>query len=407
MTKRKTTQTPADTQEPDEEERVQICELEREILQKHNPELLARLEKPGKTDVVSMCQLAYWRAQWEQDIDAAACKAIDGPELSSEMLLMTEEESQKYLSEMVRQAKAVSAAINKLVAPGGKLPEEQGSLFGWCGYPTDMARVSPFFPIARDELKERPFLRDFIITAAAWGEIAYTGPKLSTYEDDALVVVLAALQRQGPHRKDANVEGKRTYTYHGAALPLLQKMGYARPSGKDYKRFIAALELMTVAGLKLKIAARTKTGKRKEPRFTSMSAILAHVAWDETAKVLTVTVNPFFYETYADDTVTWLDTERRLSLKGSIAKSLYRFVQSHRENPVFQGHYMTLAQVANMDLEQPAYEQRRLLKRAITELVKRGVLTDQSRFVSQDIVRLFSADESKKTARGKALPKGK
>lgn len=406
MTKRKTTQTPTDTQTLGELRAAweSIRELDPDLpdledwdleqLHSLGPQYLADLGRGGLPAQYTKLRVLEWHRKREQ-----LAKECD---LDAETLIVGLREL-----DVCQQARAVSATIHKLAAPRGKVPEEQGSLFGWCGYPTDMARVSPFFPMARDELNNRPFLRDFIITAAAWGEIAYTGPMLSTFEDDVLVVLLAALQRQGPHRKDSYVEGSRTYTYCGPMLPLLRALGFERPAKHHYRRFLASLKLMAVAGLDLRIAARTKAGKRKEARFSSMSAMLAHVAWDETAKILTVTVNPFFYETYADKTVTQLDVKRRLALKGSIAKSLYRFVQSHTKNPVFEGHYRTLAQVSNMDLEQPAFELRRQLKRAITELVGQGILTGQSRFVAQDIVKLYSADTVKNIARRTALPKGK
>jgi hypothetical protein len=47
-----------------------------------------------------------------------------------------------------------------------------------------------------------------------------------------------------------------------------------------------------------------------------------------------------------------------------------------------------------MDTEQPGRKLRELLKRAISELIKKGVLTKKSRFVSQDIVVLHRSDDA-------------
>jgi hypothetical protein len=277
----------------------------------------------------------------------------------------------------------------------GASAPEQASLATWCGYPTDMTRCSPFFPMNVREMGHREFLRDHLITSAQWGEIRYTGPKLSTYEEDALMVLLAILEQQSQHRQQDEAEGRKTYTYKGPAWPLLRLLGYTKPGKNAYTRLIQALKLLTVAGVEISISTgKTKSGKRREPRITQMSAMLAGVHWDDKEKALIATINPFFYETYMACRVTWLDVIKRISLKGVIAKALYRFVQSHRDNPVFQGHFLTLADALNMDRAQPAYEIRRQLKTAIAELSRKGVLTRKSRFLDQDIISLERAPEA-------------
>ena len=122
--------------------------------------------------------------------------------------------------------------------------------------------------------------------------------------------------------------------------------------------------------------------------------MLSGVHWDEDTKELTATINPFFYETYLAGRVTLMDVAKRMSLKGLNAKALYRFVQSHRQNPVFVGHFLTLADALNMDREQPAKEIRRALKTAINELIRNGVLLKKSGFVDTDIIRLNRAEDA-------------
>ena len=85
---------------------------------------------------------------------------------------------------------------------------------------------------------------------------------------------------------------------------------------------------------------------------------------------------------------------KRIGLKGVISKALYRFVQSHRQNPVFVGHFLTLADALNMDREQPTKNTRRFLKMAIAELIRQGILTRKSRFLDQDIVSLERSVEA-------------
>lgn len=266
---------------------------------------------------------------------------------------------------------------------------EQNTLMTWCGYPTDLTRVSPFFPMNPKELGNREFLRDIIITSANWGEITYTGPKLSTYEEDALMAILAILNGVSQNRQPTEVEGKKTYTYRGAILPILRLLGYTKPNKKDYNRLIQGLKLLTVAGVELTVAGgKTKAGKKRDPKKRYMTSMLAAVFWNEEKKELSVTVNPFFYEAYYAGTITMIDVLKRVELKGSIAKALYRFVQSHRKNPVFTGHFLTLADALNMDRNQPLKKTRQLLKTAISELIRHTVLTKKSRFIEQDIILL-------------------
>ena len=303
--------------------------------------------------------------------------------------------SWRHRKDLPETAQEQAAEIRQAVA---EAPAEQESLFRWCGFPTDMTRVSPFYPMATQELGKRPFMRDTLITSASWGEIRYTGPKLSIHEEDALLALLAILETVTKYRKETTIDERKTYSYTGPALPLLNvlygsrsKTGKPRrPSSKDYKKLVDSLKLLAVAGVELKLSAgKTKSGKHKI-RYTSLSSMLSNVAWDENDKVLSVTINPFFYETYYAGSVTLLDVQKRMEIKGGVAKSLYRFVQSHKQQiPLWAGHFLTLAQVLNIDVEQPQKEIRRLLKDAISELIRQGILDKKSRLQKTDIVTLF------------------
>ena len=275
----------------------------------------------------------------------------------------------------------------------GSTQEQQDCLATWMGYPTDMTRCSPFFPMNVRDTGKREYLENYLITSAGWGEIRYTGPKLSTYEEDVLMVLLAVIDDQSQHRETTEVEDRKTYTYRGPALPLLRLLGHDRPGKTNYTRLLSALKRLTVAGLDMQISGgKTKSGKQRPPRKTYMSAMLSGAYWDDDKKELSATINPFFYETYMAGTVTLYDVAKRIELHGVIAKALYRFVQSHRKNPVFQGHYLTLGDSLNMDREQPAKKTREHLRTAINELIKHGILTKKSKFVSQDIIILERAD---------------
>ena len=93
-------------------------------------------------------------------------------------------------------------------------------------------------------------------------------------------------------------------------------------------------------------------------------------------------MSPFFYLAYTQGNVTYLDSLSRYDLSGSIAKAMYRFVQSHREK--YSGGYMVLAAALNMNLSQPKKEIRRKLREGVTELIKKGILTEESGFSEHD-----------------------
>jgi hypothetical protein len=291
-------------------------------------------------------------------------------------------------------ARQAAAAIREAIAPGGKLVPQQ--MWAPCApMPTDMCRVSPFFPLRQHDMKERPFVRGIVITSNSWGEIKYTGPKLSTYEEDVLLAVLALLDGNKNRHVD-EVEGKSTYTYRGPLLPVLRLMGYTGKSyGRtDYTRVVEALKLMTVAGIELNIFGRNSRGKRKVSQWL-MTQILSVAYWHEERKELTVTVNPYFCEMFVAGTVTLLDVIERAKLRSPIAKSLMRFMQSQRNNQWGPAHYLTLTRTLNLDLDQPAKQIRRLLKGAIDELLKSGWLSAGG-FESKDLVSLTRADKSRK-----------
>ncbi len=298
------------------------------------------------------------------------------------------------------QARQTSEEITKKIAPNGKFPPEQMRI-PFCPMPTDMCRVSPFFPMARQKLGERQYIRDLIITNSSWGEIKYTGAKLSTYEEDVLMAILAILD-SAKNRHITEIEGENTYTYKGPLLPILKLIGYTKYGKTNYNHILAALELMTATCIKLTAYKRTSRGKRKKVMVMGDN-IVTHYKWDEEIRELTVTVNPYFYECYVAGSVTLLDAMMRAKIKSPIAKSLYRFMQSHREN-IWQGHFLTLSNALNIDNNQPDKEIKRYIKRAVSELIQKELLSSESGFLAADkkeIIKLIRQQTKKQSQKRK------
>ena len=261
-----------------------------------------------------------------------------------------------------------------------------------CPMPTDLCRISPFFPVNRNELSERQYIKDMTIMENAWGKIRFSGPKLSIYEEDVLMAILALLNNIN-NRGETQIEGRATYTYKGPFYPLLKLIKGLKPNQTEYKRVYDTLRLLSTSGFDLELKKEDKVN------FTN---ILSCAEWDRKNKELKITLNPYFYEIYMKGNFTLIEIEQRMRLKSPIAKALHRFILSHRDN-TWHGHFLTLAATLNLDVKQAGYQIRRLLRRSIGELKDKGILTDNSKFVSQDIIKLERRPEA--TERKKALKK--
>lgn len=264
----------------------------------------------------------------------------------------------------------------------------------YCPMPSDLCRVSPFFPLNRKDMKDRIFLTDMVIAKSSWGSITYTGPKLTTYEEDVLMAILAILNLKNS-RIEADIDGRRTYMYRGSMLALLRLMAYKEYGKSIYKRVLHGLSLLTVAGMRLTVK------KQDQSREWVMSSILAAVKYDEKMKQLTVVVNPYFYEIFASGSYTLFNLKQRMAIDSPVAKCLHRFVMSHRSNE-WRGHFMTLATSLNLDADQPKYQIRRLLSKAILTLTEMDILCSRSRLMTKDIVVLVRKETVK--AHRKAKP---
>ena len=274
---------------------------------------------------------------------------------------------------------ASSQAKTSVLATGkkGEHPKKQ-----WFGYPTDITRVSPFFPLNRQEMgKNRRYFEDVKIVDNSWGSIHYTGPQLSIIDEDVFVALMVLISGNNKHIHV--VDDKTTFEFKGSASELLRTMypNDRRPSKNDYTRLIESLNRMMAAVIKLSVVSQAdSSGKPMKQVF--LRHMLEYANWDEVTKQLEVRVSPFFYLAYTQGNVTYLDSLSRYDLSGSISKAMYRFIQSHREK--YSGGYMVLAAALNMNLSQPAKEIRRKLREGVTELIKKGILTEESGFSAHD-----------------------
>lgn len=266
--------------------------------------------------------------------------------------------------------------------------------------PTDLCRVSPFFPMSKNEKNVRPFIDNAVIARSSWGEILYTGPKLSTEEEDVLMGLLSVVYDPSK-RIITDVDGEATFSYRGPFRPVLVSMGKENFGKKEYERAWRSIKLLCSCVLEeLKIYRRVKAGGEEEGyveiRKHTLHKILTHARWEED-KVLEYTINPFFYRHFMAGSLTRIDLKKRASLIMPIAKHMYRFMKSHQAD-VWHGHYMKLAEALNIDLDLPAKEIRRYIKNAVSRNIEKGTFLPGSGFTvnSRDIVRIIRAKDDSK-----------
>jgi len=261
--------------------------------------------------------------------------------------------------------------------------KEQLKLF--TPFPTQMTRTSAFFPMSKNEMSERAYIKEMVIASHSWGEVVYSGPKLSVFDEDMLMFLLAAIN--GANEKFVDqIDGVRTYTYRGSLHKILLFKGVEKPSKRDYVEALNSFKLMANARFDL-TTHTVGPGGKKTPKKTVFKNLIVGGEIDHETKEFCCTVNPFFYETYAAGQVTWLDVVMRARLKSPIAKALFRFVQSHREDR-WQGPLMTLSASLNLDLSLPANKLRARIREAIKDLVEYDILLSNSH-LQANTVTLF------------------
>jgi copper chaperone CopZ len=270
-----------------------------------------------------------------------------------------------HMSEHAKQCAAeIKAEIKKV---SGKVEAAHSAKkLNYCPMPTELCRVSPFFVMSRTEMAHRPFLDDELIVENAWGDLKYTGKKLSIYEEDALVALIAVIDQ----KKDKN-----EYCYTGPGLPILKMMGYDRPRSSEYGRLESSFKMMAGAVFHLRIKGVVRTTEN----------IITKISVDEKTRIFTIVINPYFYEMYVAGSVTLLDVVERRRLKKSTAKSMFRFLQSHHGGK-WSGKIETLAKTLNLSMQMR--EVRRLIKEAIIELKATGYLDKKSCVSVADVVNL-------------------
>lgn len=237
-------------------------------------------------------------------------------------------------------------------------------------FPTELTRCSPFFPLSTQEMARRDYLEDLIIADHSWGQVRFTGQKLSVYDEDMLMILLAAINESN------HVNSMEGYTYKGSLQHLLKLKGITNPGKNHRDEAFMSYKRMSGATFELDTSPKLTKGKTRGGK-TTVTNIISNLSYDRKAGILSATVNPYFFEMYCRGAVTWIDVEIRTKLKSPISKALHRFVQSHQKD-YWTGPLILLATSLNLDSDLPMNKVRERLKKAIAELVEFNVLQSAS-----------------------------
>lgn len=280
----------------------------------------------------------------------------------------------------------------------------------YSGYPTDMTRCNPFFPVNPNSVgaSTSQYLQEFMIHSGAWGTLTFSGPKLTVYDEDVLIAILALLYEKENHPllqviKDKK-SGTEALTYTGSALKILKRMGRTNPGQNDYKRLQSTLVRLQSATLKFNISlGKSQTGEKRSKSYIT-NILVGVTEYEETERnLLNFTISPFFYNAFLKGAVTMLNATTRLKLRSPTARVLYRFVMSQKNDVAYKGSFKLLSQALNIEQEQPDWSIRRLLKEAIATLIKNNILSKSSKFIDKNIIILVKAPSAEKTSSKRRL----
>lgn len=262
---------------------------------------------------------------------------------------------EQFKSQGYKQITEVKEDIEKHILQVTGKPQQLKLAF----MPNEMARTSPFFPMSRAEMKDRPLYQDFVIENR-WGRISISGPRLSIGDESVLLALLVLVKRY------------KTDKFKTNCAELCEIMGISR--GKNqYVAISASLDRLVGASINTELF---KAGsEKKEISRWIKGTILSNVDFETETGVIEVSLNPYFLGLYAANLTTSLDVVERSKLKGDTSKALYRFLQTHKPGSVPFG-LLTLCLGINLNIEQPKSEIRRQVRAAIAELKKHGHIKD-------------------------------
>jgi hypothetical protein len=240
--------------------------------------------------------------------------------------------------------------------------------------PIQLTRTTPFFPISKRDMKNRP--HEKLEWETSWGKIIISGEKLSVYEETILLSLLLLVKKQ-------RSEVLQTTQYE------LCKLANVTPSKNTYNAIWASLKRLSSTSIELSI-----WDKEKKPLTDMTGTIITWLKKDHKKGKLLISLNPYFNEMFAQSFVTNINLKFRANLTGDISKSMYRFFSGQKPEK-YSIHILKLAAAINLNLDLPTKKIRESIRKGLRELRLKGYLAKWTLPTNGDIVTIWKSDAKK------------
>jgi hypothetical protein len=240
--------------------------------------------------------------------------------------------------------------------------------------PTQLTRTTPFFPISKREMKNRP--HEKLEWKTSWGMISITGERLAVYEETILLSLLVLVKKQ-------RSEVLETTQYE------LCKIANVTPSKNTYNAIWAGLKRLSTTNIELSIL-----GKDKKPSTEMAGTIITWIKRDRKKNKLQIALNPYFNVMFAQSFVTNINLKFRAGLKGDVSKSLYRFLEGQRSEK-YSIHILKLSAAININLDLPTKKIRESIRKGLRELRAKNYLAKWTLPKNSDIVTVWKSESKK------------
>jgi len=251
------------------------------------------------------------------------------------------------------QIKQATDEVKNYISKQSPGPPEQ-QIFSFL--PTKMTRISPFFPLSKREMKDRPL--EELTWENPWGTFKVTGRRLSIYDESVLLAVLLLMRKY------------QTETFQTTRHALCKVMD-VNPCRDTYNAVWGSLGRLTKTGIELKIWDTKTKGKKRKAKMQMVNTILSGAEQDEDTGKILITVNPYFVRMYGESFITNLDLKFRTKLTGDITKALYRFYEGQRGNS-YSCHLLTLAKAVNLNMDLSNNDLRKHIRKGLRGLRAKG-----------------------------------
>lgn len=289
-----------------------------------------------------------------EKIKAIAAKVdFDDPER-----IKAQEEFERNLSECTANtsSKIIKKSTDEAKALITQSPSQHEQLT-FSFMPTQLTRTSPFFPMSRKNMSNREF--ETLEWETSWGKISFEGRRLSVFDESVLLSLLVLV------RKHRAIEFETTQNE-------LCKISKTSTGKNTYQAIWKSIQLLSKTHIDLDIY-EGKGANRKIVRQMTGNILTFGDRQPINGK-LKIVFNPYFIEMYAQSFITNLDLEFRASLKGDIAKALYRFYSGQRDFK-YSCHVLTLAKAVNINTNLEIRRIRERIRTANRELKNKGYLS--------------------------------